>query len=187
MTIRPGADQSSKAAFGKSAFAKTCFLSLTYDWRTSMEQKAKMLSSTFWHVLAKSILLVARAKTCSKISSTRVRYKGWSFDEMRWCHFIEDLRIAKLSADHACRTITEADEIKWNEMNEMSVEKWWNEICGRGKRRNRDNSLPSLRLVHHVTHMEWSRSELGITAVVGERRLTACSGNRLIKRIWKGN
>ena len=23
---------------------------------------------------------------------------------------------------------------KWNEMDEMSVEKWWNEICGRGKR-----------------------------------------------------
>ena len=22
----------------------------------------------------------------------------------------------------------------WNEMEEMSVEKWWNEICGRGKR-----------------------------------------------------
>ena len=28
MYVRPGADQSSKAAFGKSAFAKTCFLLL---------------------------------------------------------------------------------------------------------------------------------------------------------------
>ena len=24
--------------------------------------------------------------------------------------------------------------MEWNEMDEMSVEKWWNEICGRGKR-----------------------------------------------------
>ena len=32
----------------------------------SIEQNAKMLSSTFWHVLAESILLVVRAKTCSK-------------------------------------------------------------------------------------------------------------------------
>ena len=24
--------------------------------------------------------------------------------------------------------------MKWDEMDEMSVEKWWNEICGRGKR-----------------------------------------------------
>ena len=24
--------------------------------------------------------------------------------------------------------------MKWNEMEEISVEKWWNEICGRGKR-----------------------------------------------------
>ena len=27
-----------------------------------------MLSNTFWHVLAESILLVARAKTCSKVA-----------------------------------------------------------------------------------------------------------------------
>ena len=26
--------------------------------------------------------------------------------------------------------------MKLNEMDEMSVEKWWNEICGRGKREN---------------------------------------------------
>ena len=24
--------------------------------------------------------------------------------------------------------------MKWKEMNEMNMEKWWNEICGRGKR-----------------------------------------------------
>ena len=27
-----------------------------------------------------------------------------------------------------------AHDLKLNEMNEMSVENWWNEICGRGKR-----------------------------------------------------
>ena len=33
-----------------------------------------------------------------------------------------------MSANYAYRIITGADE-----MNEMGVEKWWNEICGRGK------------------------------------------------------
>ena len=32
-------------------------------WRTPIYQKAKMLSSTFWHVLAGSILLVALGQT----------------------------------------------------------------------------------------------------------------------------
>ena len=31
---------------------------------------------------------------------------------------------------HTWRTITSADEIKSNEMNEMNVAKYWNEICG---------------------------------------------------------
>ena len=48
--LRPGADQTSKAAFGKSAFAKTCYNVLSFvkdmTWRTPIEQKAKMLSST---------------------------------------------------------------------------------------------------------------------------------------------
>ena len=42
--------------------------------------------------------------------------------------------VARVLADHAWCTITRADEMKWNEMDEMGVEKWWNEICGRGKR-----------------------------------------------------
>ena len=40
--------------------------------------------------------------------------------------------IARMAADHAWRTITGVYDIKWNEMNEMSVEKW-HEICGKGK------------------------------------------------------
>ena len=37
-----------------------------------------------------------------------------------------------MPADQACRNITGADEMK--EMDEMSVEKYWNEICNMGKR-----------------------------------------------------
>ena len=50
---------------------------------------------------------------------------------MRWSPYIEGQWIARVPADHACRTIT--GWMKWNEMDEMSVETWWNEICGRGK------------------------------------------------------
>ena len=38
--------------------------------------------------------------------------------------------------------------VKWNEMDEMSVEKWWNEICGRGKRekpREKPTTKPTWR------------------------------------------
>ena len=63
----------------------------------------------------------------------------------------------------------------WNETKWMRwVEKWWNEICGRGKRENPMKNLLRLRFVHHETHMEGPRSELGTPAVGGER-LTACT------------
>ena len=51
----------------------------------------------------------------------------------------------------------------------MSVEKWWNEICGRGKRaKPREKPYPD------PSHMEGPRRELGTPAVGGER-LTACA------------
>ena len=50
---------------------------------------------------------------------------------MRWSPDIVGQWIARVPADHAWRTITRL--MKWNEMDEMSVEKWWNVICGRGK------------------------------------------------------
>ena len=56
----------------------------------------------------------------------------------------------------------------------MSVEKWWNEICGRGKREKPVKNLPRPRFIHHETHMEGPRRELGTLAVGGER-LTACA------------
>ena len=59
LTLRPGADQSSKAAFCKSAFAKTCFLLLKI-WHGAHQSSKKQ---KFWHVLAESILLVALGQT----------------------------------------------------------------------------------------------------------------------------
>ena len=59
-------------------------------------------------------------------------------------------------------------------MNELSMEKWWNEICGRGKREKPEKNLPRSRFVHYETHMEGPRRELGTPAVGGER-LTACA------------
>ena len=56
----------------------------------------------------------------------------------------------------------------------MSVEKWWNEICGGENGRNPEKNLPRTRFVHHETHMEWPRRKLGTPAVGGER-LSACA------------
>ena len=51
-------------------------------------------------------------------------------DEMRWSPDIVGHWIARVPADHA----PSQGLMKWNEMDEMSMEKWWNEVCGRGKR-----------------------------------------------------
>ena len=74
-----------------------------------------------------------------------------SRDEIRWSPYIEGQWIASMSVDHACLTITGADKMKWNEMDEMSVEKLWNEICGMGKWENP-------RFVH--TKSTWSDRDL---------------------------
>ena len=60
--VRPGADQSSKAAFGKSAFAKTCCVLLKIRLAHINQANSK---NAFEQVLAESILLVARAEMCS--------------------------------------------------------------------------------------------------------------------------
>ena len=54
------------------------------------------------------------------------------------------------------------------------MEKWWNEVYGRGKREKPEKNLLRPRFVHHETHMEGPRRELGTPAVGGER-LTACA------------
>ena len=45
--------------------------------------------------------------------------------------------------------------------------------------RNPEKNLPRPRLVHHETHMEGPRRELGTPAVGGER-LTACATRPLV-------
>ena len=45
------------------------------------------------------------------------------------------------------------------------MDKWWNEICGRGKREKTRENLPRPRFVHHETHMDGPRRELGTPAV----------------------
>ena len=47
--------------------------------------------------------------------------QGMRCDAMK--PFIEGLWIARVPADHAWRAITGADGLKWNEINEMNVEK----------------------------------------------------------------
>ena len=51
---------------------------------------------------------------------------------MRWSPYIIGPWVARVRP-----TMPDAPSqgrMKWNEMDEMSVEKWWNEICGWGKR-----------------------------------------------------
>ena len=57
-----------------------------------------------------------------------------------------------MPTEHAFRTITGADEMKWIEMNEMSVKKLWNEICDRGKREKPRVEFTQIQIVHHQTH-----------------------------------
>ena len=59
-------------------------------------------------------------------------------------------------------------------MDEMSVEKWWNEICGRGKREKPREKPTQIPFRPPETRMEGPRRELGTPAVGGER-LTACA------------
>ena len=75
--------------------------------------------------------------------------------------------------------------MKLYEMDEMSVEKWWNEICGMGKREKPRENLPRPRFVHHKTHMEGPRPELGTPAVGGER-LTACATRPPLRTFYLG-
>ena len=60
--------------------------------------------------------------------------------------------------------------MKWNKMDEMSVEKF---VVGENGR-NPVKNLPRPRFIHHETHMEGPRLKLG-TPVVGGKRLTACA------------
>ena len=63
-TLRPGADQSSKAAFGKSAFAKTCSnVASSVKDRTGAHQSSKKQK----YVLACATSKMLSAKTCQNV------------------------------------------------------------------------------------------------------------------------
>ena len=66
------------------------------------------------------------------------------------------------------------NEMKWNEMNEMRVEKRWNDIRA-GRKQNKSRENPTQTAIRPSrTHMERPRRELGNPAVGGER-LDACA------------
>ena len=73
-----------------------------------------------------------------------------------------------------CNVCSGCYQSNTQEMNEMIVENWWDEICGRGKWEKPRENLPILRFVNHEPHMEGHSRELG-TPEVGGERLTACS------------
>ena len=64
-------------------------------------------------------LLITTTASTQLVSEKRAGLK----DQMRWSLYVKGLWIAMMPADHAWRTITGVDEMKWSEMNEMSVEK----------------------------------------------------------------
>ena len=67
VTLRPCADQSSKAAFGKSAFAKTCFLLFKIRLAHINRAKSKNHFEHFWHVSERKHFARCMSKTCSKV------------------------------------------------------------------------------------------------------------------------
>ena len=73
-----------------------------------------------------------------------------------------------MTSEYVCRIIAGANDMDWNKMNEICVEKLWNEMYERRK------NLLTSRFVHHETHMDWPRLELETPAVRGEL-LTACA------------
>ena len=51
----------------------------------------------------------------------------------------------RMPFDHACRSIAEDDEIKWNDLNEMSVEKYGMKFVVGKKREKPEENLPRPR------------------------------------------
>ena len=82
--------------------------------------------------------------------------------------YIEDMWIARMPANHACRTIKVADEMKWNEMSG----EWRNggmKYVAEENGSNLEIPLPRLRFAYHEIQIE-----LGNPTVGGEG-LTDCA------------
>ena len=77
-----------------------------------------------------------------------------SRDEILWSPCIEGQWIAKMPANHSCRTITGSDAIKQNEGRER-----WNEICDTEKWKKPREKRTQTHFIHHETNMEWLRLE----------------------------
>ena len=107
-------------------------------------------------------------------SSTPVRHRAGTRDETWWSVFIEGQWIARMPADHTWRTITRTDQLKWHEMNEMNMEKWCNEICGRGKREK-----PREKSIH--TPFRPPRNTQGVTET---RTRDPSGGSKRLNQRW---
>ena len=84
---------------------------------------------------------------------------------------------ASMLADHVWRTITGTHGI-----DEMRVDKSWNETCSRGKNgKNLEKNLARSRFVYQETHMEWPSRELGTPAMGGETQPLAPRGRHIRK------
>ena len=100
-----------------------------------------------FHVKYRFLIIVLKL-----ISSIRVQDKVGSRDEMRWSPYIVGQWVARVPADHA--DAPSQGLMKWSEMDEMSVEKWWNEICGRGKR-EKPREKPTQTPFRQTTKPKW--------------------------------
>ena len=100
---------------------------------------------------------------------TQGRVEGWDV--------MKPLYYRSVSSKGAGRprlsTITRADEMKRNGWDECGENGGMKFVVGENGR-NPEKNLPRPRFVHHETHMERPRCELGTPAVGGER-LTACA------------
>ena len=94
------------------------------------------------------------------MSSTRVRHRTGSRDEMRWSPFIQGLWTARMPAHHVWRTITGADEMKRNEWDECGEMAEWNLKQGKMGETPR-KTYPDSVSPNRETHIEWPRRELG--------------------------
>ena len=100
------------------------------------------------------------------ISSIQDRVEGW--DAMKPLYWM-----SVISNDGGRAHLSHHHRGGWDELKEVSMEKWWNEICRREKREKHREKHTQTPIRPPQNHMEWPRCEFGTPAMGGER-LTAC-------------